>query len=122
MQYPSVLQHSEEDCGAACLATVAKYYKRTFTISRMREAVGTGVKGTTLLGLYRGAEAVGFNVRQVKASPQLLDRLYEAPLPAIIHWKGYHWVVLYGQKRGKYVVADPGVGIRYLSRRELTEG
>jgi ABC-type bacteriocin/lantibiotic exporter with double-glycine peptidase domain len=122
MRYPSVLQHSEEDCGAACLATIAKYYKRTFAISRMREAVGTGVKGTTLLGLYRGAETVGFNVRQVKASPQLLDRLHEAPLPAIIHWKGYHWVVLYGQKRGKYVIADPGVGIRYLSRKALAEG
>ncbi|MGL4499072.1 MAG: cysteine peptidase family C39 domain-containing protein, partial [Planktothrix sp.] len=38
-KYPIVLQHSEEDCGAACLATITKYYKRTFTISRIREAV-----------------------------------------------------------------------------------
>jgi ABC-type bacteriocin/lantibiotic exporter with double-glycine peptidase domain len=122
MRYQSVLQHSEEDCGAACLATVAKHYGRTFTISRMREAVGTGTRGTTLLGLYRGAEAVGFNVRQVKASPQVIDRLNQVPLPAIIHWKGYHWVVLYGQKRGKYVIADPGLGIRYLSKQELMQG
>jgi ABC-type bacteriocin/lantibiotic exporter with double-glycine peptidase domain len=122
MRYQSVLQHSEEDCGAACLATVAKHYGRTFTISRMREAVGTGARGTTLLGLYRGAEAIGFNVRQVKAAPQVIDRLNQVPLPAIIHWKGTHWVVLYGQKRGKYVVADPGMGVRYLSRQELTQG
>lgn len=122
MRYQSVLQHSEEDCGAACIATVAKHYGRTFTISRMREAVGTGARGTTLLGLYRGAEAIGFNVRQVKASPQVIDRLNQVPLPAVIHWKGYHWVVLYGQKRGKYVIADPGMGIRYLSRQELMQG
>ena len=122
MRYQSVLQHSEEDCGAACLATVAKHYGRTFTISRMREAVGTGSRGTTLLGLYRGAEAIGFNVRQVKASPQVIDRLNQVPLPAIIHWKGYHWVVLYGQKHGKYVIADPGLGIRYLSKQELMQG
>lgn len=122
MRYQSVLQHSEEDCGAACLATVAKHYGRTFTISRMREAVGTGSRGTTLLGLYRGAEAIGFNVRQVKASPQIFERLNQVPLPAIIHWKGTHWVVLYGQKRGQYVVADPGMGIRYLSRQELMQG
>jgi ABC-type bacteriocin/lantibiotic exporter with double-glycine peptidase domain len=122
MRYQSVLQHNEEDCGAACLATVAKHYGRTFTISRMREAVGTGARGTTLLGLYRGAETLGFNVRQVKASPQVFDRLDQVPLPAIIHWKGYHWVVLYGQKRGKYVIADPGIGIRYLSRQELMQG
>ncbi|MGB7443513.1 MAG: peptidase domain-containing ABC transporter [Coleofasciculaceae cyanobacterium] len=122
MKYQCVLQHSEEDCGAACLATVAKYYGRTFTLSRIREAVGTGAQGTTLLGLRRGAEALGFNSRQVKASPQLIERLNEAPLPAVIHWKGYHWVILYGQKGKKYIVADPGVGIRYLTRQELATG
>jgi ABC-type bacteriocin/lantibiotic exporter with double-glycine peptidase domain len=122
MKYQTVLQHSEEDCGAACLATVAKHYGRTFAISRAREAVGTGARGTSLLGLSRGAETLGFNARQVKASPQLIDQLDRAPLPAIIHWKGYHWVVLYGQKGKKYVIADPGMGIRYLSRRELVEG
>ena len=122
MRYQIVLQHSEEDCGAACLATVAKHYGRTFAISRMREAVGTGSRGTSLLGLRRGAETLGFNTRQVKASAQLLDQLNKAPLPAIIHWKGYHWVVLYGQKGKKYVIADPGVGIRYLTREELLKG
>jgi ATP-binding cassette subfamily C protein len=120
MNYPIVLQHGEEDCGAACLATVAKSYGRTFAISRVREAVGTGQLGTTLLGLRRGAETLGFNARSVKATPQLLDRLNEAPLPAIIHWNGYHWVVLYGRKGKKYAVADPGVGVRYLTREALT--
>ena len=122
MRYSLVRQHSEEDCGAACLATVAKYYGRTFAISRVREAVGTGARGTTLLGLSRGADFLGFHARQVRASPQLIDRLNEAPLPAIIHWKGNHWVVLYGQKRKKYVIADPGIGIRYLTRQELVSG
>ncbi len=122
MKYPIVLQHSEEDCGAACIATIAKHHGRTFSISRVREAVGTGARGTTLLGLNRGAEALGFNARQVKATSELIDRLSEAPLPAIIHWKGYHWVVLYGKKGKKYVIADPGVGIRYLTRRELVAG
>jgi ABC-type bacteriocin/lantibiotic exporter with double-glycine peptidase domain len=122
MKYQSVLQHSEEDCGAACIATVAKHYRRTFAIGRVREAVGTGSRGTSLLGLRRGAETLGFHARQVKASAQILDSLHKAPLPAIIHWKGYHWVVLYGQKGKKYVVADPGVGIRYLTREELVKG
>ncbi|MEW6497166.1 MAG: peptidase domain-containing ABC transporter [Cyanobacteriota bacterium] len=122
MKFQIVLQHSEEDCGAACIATVAKHYGRTFAVSRVREAVGTGSQGTTLLGLRRGAEALGFNARQVQATPQLLDRLHQTPLPAIIHWKGYHWVVLYGKKGKKYVVADPGVGIRYLTPKELIAG
>jgi len=121
-KYQSVLQHSEEDCGAACLAAITKHHGRTLMIGRIREAVGTGQQGTTLLGLKRGAEALGFNARSVKASPEILDKLHQAPLPAVIHWRGYHWVVLYGQRGKKYVVADPAVGIRYLSRTELTQG
>lgn len=119
--YKLVQQHSEEDCGAACLATIAKHHGRTFTINRIREAVGTGQQGTTLLGLKRGAEILGFNARGVKASAETLNRRSEVPLPAIIHWKGYHWVVLYGKRGRKYVIADPGVGIRYLSKKWLME-
>ena len=50
-KYQVVLQQSEEDCGAACLASIAKFYGQNFTISRFRELLGTGQQGTTLLGL-----------------------------------------------------------------------
>ncbi|WP_338442431.1 peptidase domain-containing ABC transporter [Synechococcus elongatus IITB4] len=119
MKFKCIRQQSEEDCGAACIATVAKYYGRSFSLNRVREIVGTGSRGTSLLGLRRGAEALGFNARQVRASLELIDHLKEAPLPAIIHWKGYHWVTLYGQKGKRYIIADPGVGIRYIDRQEL---
>ncbi|NJO80082.1 MAG: peptidase domain-containing ABC transporter [Cyanobacteria bacterium RM1_2_2] len=122
MNYPLVLQHSEEDCGAACLASVAKHYGRTFSLTRTREAVGTGQLGTTLLGLRRGSEGLGFFARSAVASTEILERLHEIPLPAVIHWRGKHWVLLYGKRRKQYVVADPAVGIRYLSETELSEG
>lgn len=119
MKHQIVIQHSEEDCGAACIATIAKHYGRTFTINRMREVVGTGQSGTSLLGLKRGADSLGFNARQVRATPELIDKINEAPLPAIIHWQGYHWVVLYGKKGEKYIIADPSGGIRHVSHDEL---
>ncbi len=122
MKYPAIQQHSEEDCGAACIATIAKYYGHTFAISRVREAVGTVSHGTSLLGLSRGSELLGFNVRHVKANPEMLDRLQEVPLPAVIHWKGCHWVVLYGKRGKKFIVADPSLGLRYLTRQELLAG
>jgi ATP-binding cassette, subfamily C, bacterial len=121
MKYSVVLQHSEEDCGAACLASVSKSYGRIFALNRVREAVGTGQLGTTLLGLKRGAEALGFNARTVRTSPQILDQLESAPLPAIIHWMGDHWVVLYGQKGKQFAIADPAIGLRYLDRKEVEE-
>jgi ATP-binding cassette subfamily B protein/ATP-binding cassette subfamily C protein len=117
--YQCVLQSSEEDCGAACLVSICKHYKRFLSINKSREAVGTGQLGTTLLGLKRGSENLGFNARAVKASPEIIDRLKEIRLPAIIHWRGYHWVILYDKRGKKYVIADPSVGIRYVSREEL---
>ncbi|MEJ6484520.1 peptidase domain-containing ABC transporter [Nostoc punctiforme UO1] len=119
--YQCVLQLSEEDCGAASLASICKHYGRFLSINRSRDAVGTGQLGTTLLGLKRGSENLGFNARAVKASPAIVDRITEINLPAIIHWRGYHWVILYDKRGNKYVIADPGVGIRYVSREELTE-
>jgi ATP-binding cassette subfamily C protein len=119
MKYQNVLQHNEEDCGAACLASIAKHYGRIFSISHIREAVGTGQLGTTLLGLMRGAESLGFNARSVKVASEILDRVDEFPLPAIIHWKGCHYVVFYGKQGRKYVIADPSVGLRFLERNEL---
>ncbi|NHC38313.1 peptidase domain-containing ABC transporter [Scytonema millei] len=120
-KYQAILQASEEDCGAACLATICKHYGKVLSINRSREAVGTGQLGTTMLGLKRGAEALGLNARSVKASNEILDKIHEVPLPAIIHWQGYHWIVLFGRQGNKFVVADPAVGIRYLTRRELLE-
>jgi ATP-binding cassette subfamily C protein len=122
MKYQVVRQYSEEDCGAASLATIAKYYKRFLTLNHVREIVGTGQLGTTMLGLRRGAESLGFNAQSVKTNPEILDRLSEAPLPAIIHWKGNHWVVLYGKKGKKYIIGDPGTDIRYIDKQELSEG
>ena len=121
MKLEFVKQHSEEDCGAACLAAIAKYYGQTFTLNRVREAVGTGQFGTTLLGLKRGAEILGFKASPVKSSPEILDKIKEAPLPAIIHWQGNHWVVLYGKKGKKFLIADPAVGMRYLSKEDIKE-
>lgn len=118
MKYPVVLQHNVEDCGAACLATIAKYYGRIFTLARTREATGTGQLGTTLLNLKQGAKILGFNARGVQVTLELVDK-NSIPLPGIIYWKGNHWVVLYGRRGKKYVVADPSVGIRFLTRDEL---
>ncbi len=120
-KYQCVVQLSEEDCGAACLSAICKYYGRILSINRSREAVGTGQLGTTLLGLKRGSEVLGFNTRSVKASQAILDRMHDLLLPAIIHWKGNHWVILYGKQGKKYVIADPAVGIRYITKEELLQ-
>jgi ATP-binding cassette, subfamily C, bacterial len=122
MKYHWVKQQSGEDCAAASLAIVTKHYGRNLSINRIRELVGTGEGGTTMLGLKRGAQELGFKTKTIQAAPEILDELDEFTLPAIIYWKGYHFVVLYGKKSNKYVVSDPALGIRYLSRQEISKG
>lgn len=121
-RYAFVEQYSEEDCGAACVATVARQYGRNLSLARVRELVGTGSLGSTLLGLRRGADAIGFQARAVRAESDLLRHLDSVPLPAICHWKGNHWVVLHVKRRQSYLIADPAVGLRWLSEREFLEG
>jgi len=115
-------QHNEEDCGAACLAAIARYYGHAIDFQRVRQAVGTTAHGTTLLGLQQGADQLGFHARPVQAAPAILEQLSEMPLPAILHWRGNHWVVFYGQRRNRFVIADPALGLRYLTRAELIAG
>jgi ATP-binding cassette subfamily C protein len=128
MTYHWVRQHSGEDCAAASLAIIAQHYGRPLRIETLRNLVGTHQGGTTLLGLKRGAEALGFRTRAIQADPTILDSLATVPLPAIIYWKGYHFVVFYGKPSGPsrqdkpYVISDPAIGVRHLTRQELLKG
>jgi ATP-binding cassette subfamily C protein len=121
-RYAVYKQHNVEDCGAACIAAIVKHFGYTTTLAKAREAVGTSQQGTTLLGLQRGAETIGFFSRAVQADPAVLQQLHEMPLPAILHWRGVHWVVFYGQQGKRFVIMDPAVGLRYLNRYEFREG
>ncbi|NEQ53302.1 MAG: peptidase domain-containing ABC transporter [Leptolyngbya sp. SIO3F4] len=119
MKYSFINQPREEDCGIACIAMVARHYGQKFTLSRVRELVGSGQLGTSLLGLQQGAEALGFQARSGQATDDIFNRIHRLPLPAIIHWGEDRWVVFYGKQREKYVIADPSLGIRYLSADEV---
>jgi ABC-type bacteriocin/lantibiotic exporter with double-glycine peptidase domain len=117
-RFPHVFQIDELDCGAASLAIVCRAFGRSPSLAGVREAVFTASDGTSLLGLARGAEALGLAARSVKASKSRLDAL---PLPAIVHWDADHWLVLYEVGAGHVRVSDPARGLRRIDRREFAE-
>ncbi|HWF24969.1 MAG TPA: cyclic nucleotide-binding domain-containing protein, partial [Solirubrobacteraceae bacterium] len=117
-RFPLVRQLDEMDCGAACVAMVCRYYGREVAPSHIRMAVGTGADGTSLRGLQRGGEHVGLEMRSIKASKERLDEL---PLPAIIHWGGNHWVVLYAIDGERIHIADPSRSLRRVTREEVAQ-
>ncbi len=113
---PFVRQIDEMDCGAAALAMVCRHFGRAVSLARIRALVHTSLDGTSLKALCHAATELGLAARSVKASMRNLDQM---PLPAIIHWGGNHWVVLYDVERDRVGVADPGIGPRRLPRKEL---
>ena len=90
-RFPVVWQVDEMDCGAACMTAICRYFGRNVPLTFVRDAVGTGLDGTSLRGLANGAHRLGLDAKPLKASKSRLDSL---PLPTICHWKGNHWLVL----------------------------
>ena len=115
---PHVHQLDEMDCGAACLGMVTRYFGKAVSLPTIRELVHTSTDGTSLLGIARGAEELGLATRTLRVSRSRLDRL---PLPAVVHWEGNHWVVLYEVSERDVRVGDPARGIRRLDRSEFEQ-
>ncbi len=118
-RYPALLQLSETDCGAACLAMILRYYGKQVSINRVRNLVNVGRDGATLHSLAEAAEMLGFHTRGIRADYSHLEKV---DLPAIVHWEGFHFVVLYEVGAHHVVIADPSLGLRRLTREEFIKG
>ncbi|HEU5290416.1 MAG TPA: peptidase domain-containing ABC transporter, partial [Cyclobacteriaceae bacterium] len=106
-------QQGQSDCGVACLASVIKYYGGEFSLEKLRELSGTSKQGTSLLGLYQAAKAVGFEVEGFEANS--VEDLKAISGPAILHvlidGKMEHYVVFYQFNNGKITIGDPALGL-----------
>ena len=118
-RFPFLKQHDQSDCGAACLGMICKYYKMPIGLNRLRDMSNVSRYGTSMAALAEAAETLGFVTRGVRTGYEALMR---TELPAILHWEGNHFVVLYQITNKEVKVADPGVGIRTLSRAEFEKG
>jgi ATP-binding cassette subfamily B protein len=107
----AVRQFDRTDCGAACLASLARYYRLKVPLWQLRQAAGTSRIGTSAYGIVEAARDIGFEAKGVEVN---LDDLEEMPLPAIAHTKlpegGHHFIVLYNVGKKKVRVMDPALG------------
>ncbi|AUT01945.1 peptidase C39 [Nostoc sp. CENA543] len=115
-RYPFFAQQSASDCGAACLVMVSRYWGKRVSVNRLRDIANVDRNGASLRGLSAAAESIGFSTRPVKAS---LDQLAKQNLPAIAHWEGKHYIVVYQITSKHVIVADPAIGQRTLTHEEF---
>ena len=117
-RFPHLWQIDEMDCGATSLAIVCRHFGRAIGLARIRQLVHTSLDGASLRAICQGANELGLPARAVKASP---SNLHQMPLPAIVHWDGNHWVVLYDVDATHVRISDPGTGKRRITRAEFAE-
>ena len=113
-----IAQIDEMDCGAASLGMVCRHFGRKVSLARIRQLCHTATDGTSLKALCRAASELGLAARALKVS---LRNLPLMPLPAIVHWEGNHWMVLYDVNPQFVRVADPALGLRKIPRKEFEQ-
>jgi ATP-binding cassette, subfamily B, bacterial len=106
------------DCGPTCLKMVFKHYGKQLNLEGIKQAAQIGSTGVSLLGIAEAAEKYGF--RTVSARVTFEQLLEDAPLPCILHWNQYHFVVLTPEANTKKLtIADPAKGLITLPKADF---
>lgn len=109
-----IQQLDESDCGCACLAMIASYFKSQVSIKRIREVSGTDKNGTNLNGMVIAAKELSFNVRALKGEAKHITP--DLPVPFIAHEKiieggdeWYHYIVVRKITKKRVYIYDPDI-------------
>ncbi|MEV0593685.1 peptidase domain-containing ABC transporter [Nonomuraea cavernae] len=116
---PVLLQNTETECGAACLAMVLCHHGRRTTLLQVAERLQVGRDGLSAKAIVDGAREHGLKARAFSLAPEDLARV---PLPAIAHWEFRHFVVVERWSPDRVDVVDPGQGRRRLTAEEFSAG
>ena len=113
---PLILQGSDVECAAACLAMIAGFHGHHLSLREARDACATGRDGASAAAVARAARGIGLTVTAHRPGPGILR---DIPLPAIAHWGSDHFVVVERARRARVHVLDAGRGRRRLTAEQF---
>ncbi len=121
MRYSFVKQNDATDCAAACLAMVCLHYKKETTITRLRDMMGTDLKGTNLIGLSKCADELGFTSQPVRVDKEGFLSKFTLPCIAnVITKEGLtHFVVIFKISKNYVVIGDPAKDLLKLELEDF---
>ena len=116
-------QHDATDCAAACLAMICLHYKKETTITRLRDLMGTDLKGTNILGLSKCAQKLGFVSQAVRVHKEGLLSDYTLPVIAnVITKEGLsHFLVIFKITKTHLIIGDPANDLMKIEINEFYE-
>jgi ATP-binding cassette subfamily B protein RaxB len=113
---PVMLQQETAECGLVCLAMVAAYYGKHSSIDELRQLHGNSSRGVTFSDLLRTTKDLQLTARPLRLA---LSELHRLRLPAVLHWRMNHFVVLVRCGRRRYLIHDPASGRRKVGPTEF---
>ena len=121
MRYTFIKQQDMTDCAAACLAMVCLHYKKETTITKLRDMMGTDIKGTNLIGLSQCADKLGFVSQAVRVDKEgFLSKFTLPAIANIITKEGLsHFVVIFKKTEKYVIIGDPAKDLLRVSVDEF---
>jgi ATP-binding cassette subfamily B protein len=105
---PIILQLNNYECGAACLTMILAYHGHKIRIAKIRECCINGRDGTTAQNIISAANNYGLISKGY--SIQNPENIKPEMLPAIVHWRFTHFVVLEKLSPKGVIIIDPAKG------------
>ncbi len=119
-----VLQEDKNDCAAASLLSIIRYYNGNLDLETIRKLINTTKNGTNAFDLMNGAKEIGLESKAYKLSFESLINLNTIPLLAHVKKSNmYHFIVIYkiNNKKSKILIMDPSIGLKNISFKEFEQ-
>ncbi len=125
MKYKIIMQHDENDCGAACLAMICETYGMKMPLVKYRDMLHFNSNGTSVYDIVCAAKRMGFDTVAMNGGfenlmSSLIRKEIELPCIAVTNKEGLlHYVVIYKVDKKYITIADPGEGLCKLPFEEF---
>lgn len=109
-KYPFVRQITNCDCGAACVSMVLKkLINASLSLGQIKHIIYADDNGSSLMGIKTGLKELGISstVFECELSKEAFEEMDFPVITQIRIEKEIHFVVLYGIKNNKLILADP---------------
>lgn len=117
-----VKQLDETDCGAACIAIVAKYHGKSISVTKIRNLAGTDSQGTSARGILRAANLLYMSCKIMVSREKTFKSDFNSPIICQVKRDGLeHYVVVLRAKHKMILVADPAEKISWLKMEAFKE-
>ena len=113
-----IFQSEYTECGLAAIAMIASAHGYIVDLPSLRARYPVSFRGTTLQDIVSIADDIGLETRAISCD---VDALKHVSLPAILHWRMNHFVVLVKCRKDSYLLHDPAHGRVSVSAEEMSK-